>query len=60
MPIAGVKSKCTEQAFRKYKNKTEYSEWVFSVFDLEPRQANPAMTGQVEPTAGDLPAPRCA
>lgn len=41
MPIAGVKSKCKDHPFRKYKDKTEYSEWVFTIFDLEPNA--PAM-----------------
>ncbi len=35
LPIAGVKSRCTEHAFRQYKEQTEYSEWVFSILDLE-------------------------
>ena len=35
LPIAGVKTKCTEEPFRIYKQKTEYSEWIFSVFDLD-------------------------
>jgi hypothetical protein len=42
LPIAGVKSRCTERPFRRYKDKDVYSEWVFSIFDLEPRA--PAMT----------------
>jgi type II secretory pathway pseudopilin PulG len=38
MPIAGVKSKCKDRPFRKYKDKDEYSEWVFSIFDLDPQK----------------------
>jgi type II secretory pathway pseudopilin PulG len=37
MPIAGVKSKCKDKPFRKYKDKDQYSEWVFSIFDLDPQ-----------------------
>ena len=51
-PIAGVKTKCTERPFRKYKDKDEYSEWVFSVFDLEQQQANRAATGVPPAGAG--------
>jgi type II secretory pathway pseudopilin PulG len=49
LPIAGVKSRCTERPFRRYKDKTEYNEWVFSIFDQgpgapalqQPNQPNP-------------------
>ena len=37
LPIAGVKSRCTDHPFRRYRDKTAYSEWTFSIFDLEPR-----------------------
>lgn len=52
LPIAGVKSKCTEHPFRKYKEKTEYSEWVFSIFDLDQQGRNPAATGVPPSNAG--------
>jgi type II secretory pathway pseudopilin PulG len=38
LPIAGVKTKCTDRPFRVYKQRTQYSEWVFSVFDMDPQQ----------------------
>jgi type II secretory pathway pseudopilin PulG len=37
LPIAGVKTRCKDRPFRHYKDKSEYSEWVFSIFDLDPR-----------------------
>jgi len=37
LPIAGVKTRCKDRPFRRYRDKTEYSEWVFSIFDLDPR-----------------------
>ncbi len=47
LPIAGVKSKCTDKPFRRWRDKTEYSEWVFTIFDLDQRGAfkpNPTPT----------------
>ena len=35
LPIAGVKTRCTDAPFRHYKDKSEYSQWIFSVFELE-------------------------
>ena len=51
MPIAGVKTKCKDKPFRRYKEKDEYADWVFSIFDLEPQQAvkPPNQTGQQNP-----------
>ena len=37
LPIAGVKTKCKDRPFRRYRDKTEYSEWVFSIFDQDQR-----------------------
>lgn len=50
LPIAGVKTRCKDRAFRLYKEKSEYSEWVFSVFDLDPRGAAPNQPGQPNPS----------
>ena len=55
LPIAGVKSLCKDRPFRRYKDKDQYSEWVFSIFDLEPRAAQMAppggkSAGQAEPS----------
>jgi type II secretory pathway pseudopilin PulG len=50
LPIAGVKTRCKDRPFRRYKDKSEYSEWVFSIFDLDPRGAAPAQTGQPNPS----------
>lgn len=36
LPIAGVRSLCTEKPFRVYKGLTEYTQWWFTYFDLEP------------------------
>ena len=58
LPIAGVKTKCKEQPFRVYKQKTQYSEWVFSVFDQDGQQGaapgvpNPGQPGQGAPPPG--------
>ena len=58
LPIAGVKTKCKDQPFRVYKQKTQYSEWVFSVFDMETQQGaapgapNPGQPGQGAPPPG--------
>lgn len=41
LPIAGVKTRCTDRPFRRYREQTEYNQWVFSVFDLDPHP--PAM-----------------
>jgi type II secretory pathway pseudopilin PulG len=56
LPIAGVKTKCTDQPFRVYKQKTQYSEWVFSVFDLDAQQG--AAPGVPNPGAPNPGAPR--
>jgi len=50
LPIAGVKTRCKDRPFRKYKDKTEYSEWVFSIFDLDPRGAAPNQPVQPNPS----------
>jgi type II secretory pathway pseudopilin PulG len=58
LPIAGVKTKCKDMPFRVYKQKTQYSEWVFSVFDMETQQGaapgapNPGQPGQGAPPPG--------
>ncbi len=46
LPIAGVKTKCKDRPFRKYKEKTEYTDWIFSIFDNEQRQPSKPPTGQ--------------
>jgi len=56
LPIAGVKSKCTDRPFRRYREKDAYSEWVFSIFDLEPRA--PAMTAPGQPGQQGQPGPQ--
>jgi hypothetical protein len=35
LPIAGVKSLCTDKPFRHYKDMTEYGMMMFSVFDMQ-------------------------
>ena len=39
LPIIGVKSLCKDQAFRVYRGLTEYREWLFTVYDVEPQAA---------------------
>jgi type II secretory pathway pseudopilin PulG len=53
LPIAGVKSRCSERTFRVYKDKDEYSQWLFSVFDLE--QPQTAVTTPAAPGAPGAP-----
>lgn len=45
LPIAGVKTRCTDHPFRRYREKSEYSEWVFSIFDQN-QLPGTAVTGQ--------------
>jgi len=52
LPIAGVKSKCKDKPFRSYKEKTDYSEWLFTILDLDPRGAAPTTT---TPTTSTTP-----
>lgn len=40
LPIAGVRSLCTEEPFRRYRDKDDYAQWQFTVFDLEPVKSN--------------------
>lgn len=35
LPIAGVKSLCTEKPFRVYKEENDYAKWLFTFLDLE-------------------------
>ena len=35
LPIAGLKSLCTDKPFRVYKGETEYAEWLFTYLDLQ-------------------------
>ncbi len=44
LPIAGVKSRCKDHPFRRYKEKSNYSEWTFSIFDLDPHAPAPAVS----------------
>lgn len=46
LPIAGVKSLCTDHTFRVYNGLSEYSQWWFTYLDLEQAgQAGPATAG---------------
>jgi type II secretory pathway pseudopilin PulG len=59
MPIAGVKTRCKDRPFRIYKDKTEYSEWVISIFDLDPRGTTPNQPGQPnQPNQPNPPSPQ--
>jgi type II secretory pathway pseudopilin PulG len=57
MPIAGVKSKCKDRTFRVYKDKDQYSEWVFSIFDLDPQAPMNKQPNQGNQAAQPNPAP---
>jgi hypothetical protein len=47
LPLAGVRSLATGTPFRHYREKDQYSEWQFTVFDLEaPPGAAPGQPGQ--------------
>jgi len=46
LPIAGVRSLCKDKPFRVYREKTQYSEWQFTIFDLD----NPQAVGGQPPT----------
>lgn len=56
LPIAGVKTKCTDHPFRVYKEKSAYKEWVFSIFDLDPQApAVHQQNQQVQQKQGGFP-----
>ena len=56
LPIAGVKSLATGQAFRVYKGQTEYSEWLFTYLDLEiPQIPGQKAGGRNRLPGGNLP-----
>lgn len=69
LPLAGVKSLCKEKPFRIYKEQTEYSRWLFTVYDLDmvqpavpvpgggpiPQPAQPGGGGLRLPGAGNTP-----
>jgi type II secretory pathway pseudopilin PulG len=58
LPIAGVKTKCTDRPFRHYRDKTEYNQWVFSVFDATPQVGVAPGQGTAQaPGLGATPAP---
>ncbi len=62
LPIAGVKTRCSDRPFRRYRDKTEYSEWVFSIFDLTPNAPGVSQPGQpgqpVQPGQPGQPSPQ--
>ncbi len=55
LPIAGVKSKCKDRPFRKYREKTDYAEWVFTIFDLDPRPKTAVTSPAGTPPGGQPP-----
>ena len=48
LPIAGVKTLSTDEPFRVYRGFSDYSQWQFTIYDLQ----NPQMPGQ---SAGQQP-----
>jgi len=59
LPIAGVKSRCKDRPFRRYKDKSMYSEWTFSIFDLDPHPppVNTPAVNQQNRTGAPFPPP---
>jgi len=53
LPIAGIRTLCTDKPFRVYNGLTEYSKWLFTYFDLERAQ----VPGGVRGDAGQAPQP---
>jgi hypothetical protein len=55
LPIAGVKTSSTDSPFRVYRDREEYSEWIFSVFDQGPQAGAPPAQGApgTPPATGD-------
>ena len=49
LPIVGVKSLCTDEPFRVYMEQTEYSKWLFHVFQQEVLSAIPGLPNQGRP-----------
>jgi type II secretory pathway pseudopilin PulG len=45
LPIAGVKTSCKDRPFRLYREKEEYHEWAFSIFDQAPQVGAPPAAG---------------
>jgi type II secretory pathway pseudopilin PulG len=56
LPIAGVKTRCKDHTFRRYKDKTNYSDWTFSIFDLDPHAPpNTPAINQKNPQGAQFP-----
>ncbi len=57
MPIAGVKSLCTKKPFRVFRDQTEYSKWLFTIYDQDNLGAVPGMPtpGKGVPLPGSGP-----
>ncbi len=54
LPIAGVKTLCKKTPFRVYRGLTDYSQWLFSIFDLQTTQLPGQGKGR-GPRAGGAP-----
>lgn len=48
LPVVGVKSLATDQPFRVYRGLSDYSQWLFTVYDLQNMQA-PGQGGGASP-----------
>ncbi len=58
LPIAGVKSLCKDRPFKVYKGQSDYSLWLFSIFDLEVQNAPvPGQKPGTPPVKGKTSAP---
>lgn len=49
LPIAGVKSLATEEPFRVYRGLSDYSQWQFTIYDLQNLQTPGQSAGQPRP-----------
>ena len=62
LPIVGVKSLCTDEPFRVYKDNEDYGKWLFTVFDLDPQNGQqppgaPPVGSQAPPQPGESKRP---
>ena len=46
LPIAGVRTLCTDKPFRVFREQTEYDKWLFTVLDQDMPGAIPGQPGQ--------------
>jgi len=52
LPIIGVKSLCTDTPFRVYRGLSDYSQWLFTIQDLQAKPGQVPGQGQGQPGTG--------